>query len=157
MFFGEKPFDKGAGFSGAMGRRKEKTPEIHSNLLETAISFPFQEEYYVVQCKTEGINMTKGILMYQRQYHDRDGHRYGLEYYLLIDQIFFGGSCLDLYGAEIRHFQNGRLIAQRTIRGITPFGTQISSILNRLSDGLILPGNMDRMVDRCGISCGRGA
>ncbi len=101
--------------------------------------------------------MTKGILMYQRQYHDRDGNRYGLEYYLLIDQIFFGGSCLDLYGAEIRHFQNGKLLARRTIRGITPFGPQISSILNRLSDGLILPGAMERMVEGSNISCGRGA
>lgn len=99
--------------------------------------------------------MTKGILMYQRQYHDKDGHRYGLEYYLLIDQIFFGGNCLDIYGAEIRHFRNGKLLAQRTIRGITPFGPQISSILHRLSDGLILPGAMERMVENNGSSWGR--
>ncbi len=90
--------------------------------------------------------MTKSILMYQRQYHDRQGQRFDLEYYLLIDQIFFGGNTLDIYGARILHFQNGQLLAQRTIRGITPFGPQIVSVLNRLADGLILPSSMERMV-----------
>lgn len=90
--------------------------------------------------------MTQSILMYRRQYHDRKGTKYDLEYYLLIDQVVFGCNSLDIYGARIEHYSGGELLAQRTIRGITPFGPQITTVINRLADGLILPGAMERMV-----------
>lgn len=91
--------------------------------------------------------MTQSILLYERRYHERDGIRFDLEYYLLIDQIILGGTALDVYGVKIQHFREGVLLSQGSYRGITPFGPQIMSLLNRLADSLTLPGGAERMLE----------
>lgn len=90
--------------------------------------------------------MTQSVLMYRRQYHDHSGCRYHLEYYLLIDQVVFGCNSLDIYGAKIEHYSDERLLSQRSIRGITPFGPNITSLVNRLADGLVPPERMETMI-----------
>ncbi|MBE6945227.1 MAG: hypothetical protein E7459_03965 [Ruminococcaceae bacterium] len=90
--------------------------------------------------------MTQSILMYHRQYHDRQGHCHQLEYYLLIDRVFFGCNSLDIYGAKIAHYEEDRLLTTQAVRGITPFGPKITILMNRLADGLVLPGGMGKML-----------
>lgn len=90
--------------------------------------------------------MTQSILMYHRQYHDQKGNRYQLEYYLLIDRVFFGCNSLDIYGAKIEHYEEGHLLTCQSIRGITPFGPRITALMNRLADGLVLPEGMTKML-----------
>ena len=79
--------------------------------------------------------MTRSILMYERPYHDETGRRFLLQYYLLIDEVIFGCNSLEIYGAKTLLFQGDTLLDQKAIRGLTPFGPKITSILNCLADG----------------------
>ena len=90
--------------------------------------------------------MTRSILMYERPYHDETGRRFLLQYYLLIDEVIFGCNSLEIYGAKTLLFQGDTLLDQKAIRGLTPFGPKITSILNCLADGLIQPKAMEHMV-----------
>lgn len=90
--------------------------------------------------------MTQSVLMYHRQYHDREGNHYQLEYYLLIDRVFFGCNSLDIYGVKIEHYTQNQLLSCRALRGITPVGPRITALLNRLADGLVLPEKMMEML-----------
>lgn len=90
--------------------------------------------------------MTRSILMYERYYHDSLARKYHLQYFLLIDEVIFGDNSLDVYGVKVAVFRDEAFLEQRSIRGITPFGPTIASILNRLADSLATPNTMERMV-----------
>lgn len=90
--------------------------------------------------------MTRDILIYERFYHDKQARKYHLQYFMLIDEVTFGGNCLDIYGAKILAYRDGDFLDQKVIRGITPFGPRIMSILNCLADGLATPNTMERVV-----------
>ena len=87
----------------------------------------------------------RSILMYQRDFHD-GGRVCQLNYFLLIDEVFFGCSSLDIYGAKIELYSREELLEQKVVRGITPFGPRIASLLLRLADGLVLPARMEAML-----------
>lgn len=91
--------------------------------------------------------MTQNVLMYQRVYHDGAGRKYELDYYLLIDQVIFGCNTLDIYGLRVEHYGQERLLGQRTLRGLTPFGPRIVALLNRLADGLVEPAGVEPMLE----------
>ncbi len=95
--------------------------------------------------------MTRNMLMYERYFHDEQSRRYHLQYFLLIDEVVFGCNTLEVYGAEIRAFRDGTFYDKRVIRGITPFGPRITSILNCLADGLVTPACMRDVV--CDMLC----
>lgn len=88
----------------------------------------------------------RSILMYQRAYHDHCGTGLQLNYFLLIDEVFFGCSSLDIYGAKIELYDQEQLLEQKIVRGITPFGPKIASLLLRLADGLVQPSRMEAML-----------
>ena len=90
--------------------------------------------------------MTQSILMYQRRYPDKQGRQQELCYYLLIDQVIFGCNTLDIYGLRVEHYGQERLLGQHTLRGLTPFGPRIVTLLNRLADGLVEPSRVDGML-----------
>lgn len=90
--------------------------------------------------------MTRSVLMYERFYHDSQARKYHMQYYLLIDEVIFGCNTLDVYGVKIMAYRDGAFLDQRSIRGVTPFGPTIASILNRLADGLATPNTMERLV-----------
>ncbi len=91
--------------------------------------------------------MTQSILMYQRLYHDCQGRRFELNYYLLIDQVIFGCNTLDVYGLRVEHYGQEQLLGQRTLRGVTPFGPRIVTLLNRLANGLVMPDRVEFMLE----------
>lgn len=90
--------------------------------------------------------MTREMMLYERQYRDKRGRHCCLQYYLLIDEIYFGVNTLEIYGAKITQFRDGNFLRQKSVRGITPFSTRIMTILNRLSDGLTPPDHMEKMI-----------
>lgn len=92
--------------------------------------------------------MTQSVLMYQRQYHDQAGSACDLMYYLLIDQVIFGCNSLDVYGIRVEHYEGEELLGSRSIRGITPFGPRVTAMINRLADGLVPPGSMEKMLPK---------
>lgn len=89
------------------------------------------------------------VLMYERSYHGDGGTGYQLNYFLLVDQVFFGCNSLDVYGAKIELYHREQLLDQKVIRGITPFGPKIASLLLRLADGLVQPSRMESMLSDC--------
>lgn len=91
--------------------------------------------------------MTREILLYERLYHDRRGHRFRLHYFLLIDEVYFGVNTLEVYGVKVAQYRDEEFLLQRSVRGVTPFGTTVMAILNRLSDSLTPPSRMERMIE----------
>ena len=91
--------------------------------------------------------MTKAVLLYERIYHEGPLHR-KLHYYLLIDEVRFGSNVLDIYGARVMLYENGRLTGEKTLRGLTPFGPKINVFLQRFADSLSTPNTMERMLEQ---------
>ena len=99
--------------------------------------------------------MTRKMLMYSRTFRDTAGQRQELQYYLLTDEVIFGVSSLEIYGAQICMVNPEGIITQRTIRGITPFGTRIAAMLGVLADALVTPTTMEEVVqDLISSDCG---
>lgn len=71
-----------------------------------------------------------------------------LEYYLLTDYASFDGAGLDLYGVEVVLHRPGRAKPEiRSIRRITPVGSQVLRLLQRLSNGAVTPAALGDVVD----------
>ena len=71
-----------------------------------------------------------------------------LEYYLLTDYASFDGANLDLYGVEVVSYQARRPKPEICrIRGITPIGSQILQLLQRLIEGAVTPTTLREVVD----------
>ena len=90
--------------------------------------------------------MTRKMLMYSRSFRDRLGRRQELQYYLLTDEVIFGVSTLEIYGAQIIMTAPDGTVEEKTIRGITPFGTRITAMLGVMADGLVTPSTMKEVV-----------
>lgn len=90
--------------------------------------------------------MTKEMLMYERFYHDEVPNHFCVQYILLTDEVSFGGNTLEIYGIKIKLFQDGAFIEQKALRGITPFGTRITAMLNLMADSLVTPVGMADVV-----------
>lgn len=90
--------------------------------------------------------MTREMLMYERFYHDKAPTHYRLQYILLTDEVRFGGNTLEVYGAKIMLYRDGDFVEQKALRGITPFGTRITAMLNAMADGLVTPVGMTDVV-----------
>ena len=65
---------------------------------------------------------------------------------LLTDEVSFAGNTLEIYGVKIKLFQNGDFIEQKALRGVTPFGTRITAMLNLMADSLVTPVGMADVV-----------
>lgn len=76
------------------------------------------------------------------------GDKLRLEYYLLTDDVLFDGGSLEIYGVEILLYtpQNRKPDIGR-IRGVTPMGSRILTILRRLSDGAVTPACLHEVMD----------
>ncbi|MCI8619271.1 MAG: hypothetical protein HFG44_04275 [Oscillospiraceae bacterium] len=90
--------------------------------------------------------MTREMLMHERFYHDEVPNHFCIQYILLTDEVSFAGNTLEIYGVKIKLFQNGDFIEQKALRGVTPFGTRITAMLNLMADSLVTPVGMADVV-----------
>ncbi len=71
-----------------------------------------------------------------------------LEYYLLIDDAYYDGGSLEVYGVELRRYSPDREEPEiARVRGITPLGSRIFDILQHLCDGTVTPVGLWEAMD----------
>ena len=92
--------------------------------------------------------MTRRTLFRTLAVKSSQGPPMRLEYYLLTDPANYDGGSLEVYGAEILLYRPDRkmpVIARA--RGITPIGSRILGILQRLCDGAVTPVGLKEVME----------
>lgn len=92
--------------------------------------------------------MSRRMLYRCVQAETPSGDKLRLEYYLLTDDVLFDGGSLEIYGVEILLYTpQKRKPDIGRIRGVTPVGKRILTILRCLSDGAVTPACLREVMD----------
>ncbi len=90
--------------------------------------------------------MTREMILYERDLRCAMPGAYRLAYSLVTDEICLDGHTLEVYGAKIALYRGGAVVEEKTLRGLTPYGTRITAILGAMARGLVTPMGMADVV-----------
>ena len=90
--------------------------------------------------------MSDRKIKYAERQVDTDFATYCLMYELLVDEITFYNTMLELYGVGVRS-ESDETVQDCEVHAVTSSGRKVYNILEQLTDGSVFPGELEEILE----------
>ena len=92
------------------------------------------------------MNSQRRIFYSSKKINGDNSMEYELSYLILVNELYVLNTCLEGYGISIR-MESGNGQKEKSIPNITLFSSEIETLIEKISRGIVLPDDLEDVLD----------